>query len=107
MSLRTRLGDSFSCVLQGAAAVAAAGVTQTICLPLLCVYEGSSNGASQVTGTSRTGMYLEPPMTSTGELLCAEFLPKVPGFGLLARSVPPVCVLDGESAQDASLQLHQ
>uniref|UniRef100_H3DN37 Nucleoporin NUP188 n=2 Tax=Tetraodon nigroviridis TaxID=99883 RepID=H3DN37_TETNG len=32
---------------QGAAAVAAAGVTQTICLPLLCVYEGSSNGASQ------------------------------------------------------------
>ncbi|XP_011602933.2 nucleoporin NUP188 homolog [Takifugu rubripes] len=32
---------------QGAAAVASAGVTQTICLPLLSVYEGSSNGASQ------------------------------------------------------------
>lgn len=39
-------GVSF--VLQGAAAVAAAGATQTICLPLLSVYEGSSNGASQV-----------------------------------------------------------
>lgn len=35
-------------VLQGAAAVAGAGVIQTICLPLLSVYEGSSNGASQV-----------------------------------------------------------
>uniref|UniRef100_A0A671W754 Nucleoporin NUP188 n=1 Tax=Sparus aurata TaxID=8175 RepID=A0A671W754_SPAAU len=32
---------------QGAAAVAGAGVIQTICLPLLSVYEGSSNGASQ------------------------------------------------------------
>uniref|UniRef100_A0A3Q3WAU3 Nucleoporin NUP188 n=1 Tax=Mola mola TaxID=94237 RepID=A0A3Q3WAU3_MOLML len=31
---------------QGAAAVAGAGVIQTICLPLLCVYEGSSNGPS-------------------------------------------------------------
>lgn len=38
----------FSFVLQGAAAVAGAGVIQTICLPLLSVYEGSSNGASQV-----------------------------------------------------------
>lgn len=37
-----------SFVLQGAAAVAGAGVIQTICLPLLSVYEGSSNGASQV-----------------------------------------------------------
>lgn len=34
--------------LQGAAAVAGAGVIQTICLPLLSVYEVSSNGASQV-----------------------------------------------------------
>uniref|UniRef100_A0A3Q1IBP7 Nucleoporin NUP188 n=1 Tax=Anabas testudineus TaxID=64144 RepID=A0A3Q1IBP7_ANATE len=32
---------------QGAAAVAGAGVIQTICLPLLSIYEGSSNGASQ------------------------------------------------------------
>uniref|UniRef100_H2LHJ5 Nucleoporin NUP188 n=1 Tax=Oryzias latipes TaxID=8090 RepID=H2LHJ5_ORYLA len=32
---------------QGAAAVAGAGVTETICLPLLSVYEGPSNGASQ------------------------------------------------------------
>nr|XP_033502866.1 nucleoporin NUP188 homolog [Epinephelus lanceolatus] len=32
---------------QGAAAVAGAGVIQTICLPLLSVYEVSSNGASQ------------------------------------------------------------
>ncbi|XP_010783816.1 nucleoporin NUP188 homolog, partial [Notothenia coriiceps] len=32
---------------QGAAAVAGAGIIQTICLPLLSVYEGSSNGASQ------------------------------------------------------------
>lgn len=58
MSFRTHINDSFSYVLQGAAAVAAAGVTQTICLPLLCVYEGSSNGASQVTSTSFTGLYL-------------------------------------------------
>lgn len=33
---------------QGAAAVAGAGVTQTICLPLLSVYEVSPNGTSQV-----------------------------------------------------------
>ncbi|XP_037121578.1 nucleoporin NUP188 homolog [Syngnathus acus] len=32
---------------QGAAAVAGAGVIQTICLPLLSVYEVSNNGASQ------------------------------------------------------------
>ncbi|KAK2819337.1 hypothetical protein Q5P01_024898 [Channa striata] len=32
---------------QGAAAVAGAGVIQTICLPLLSVYEVASNGASQ------------------------------------------------------------
>ncbi|XP_041666678.1 nucleoporin NUP188 isoform X2 [Cheilinus undulatus] len=32
---------------QGAAAVAGAGVIQTICLPLLSVYEVSSNGSSQ------------------------------------------------------------
>ncbi|XP_029300553.1 LOW QUALITY PROTEIN: nucleoporin NUP188 homolog [Cottoperca gobio] len=32
---------------QGAAAVAGAGIIQTICLPLLSVYEVSSNGASQ------------------------------------------------------------
>ncbi|XP_061912818.1 nucleoporin NUP188 [Entelurus aequoreus] len=33
--------------LQGASAVAGAGVIQTICLPLLGVYEGSPNGSSQ------------------------------------------------------------
>ncbi|XP_068608729.1 nucleoporin NUP188 [Brachionichthys hirsutus] len=32
---------------QGAAAVAGAGITQTICLPLLSVYEDASNGALQ------------------------------------------------------------
>lgn len=48
----TRECDSVSLVLQGAAAVASAGVTQTICLPLLSVYEASSNGASQVTACS-------------------------------------------------------
>ncbi|XP_039516969.1 LOW QUALITY PROTEIN: nucleoporin NUP188 [Pimephales promelas] len=32
---------------QGAAAVAGAGVIQSICLPLLSVYEGPANGASQ------------------------------------------------------------
>uniref|UniRef100_A0A672HSR2 Nucleoporin NUP188 n=1 Tax=Salarias fasciatus TaxID=181472 RepID=A0A672HSR2_SALFA len=37
---------------QGAAAVAGAGVIQTICLPLLSVYEVSSNGASQVRDAS-------------------------------------------------------
>lgn len=37
-----------SLFFQGAAAVAGAGVIQTICLPLLSVYEVSSNGASQV-----------------------------------------------------------
>lgn len=40
-----------SFVLQGAAAVAGAGVIQTICLPLLSVYEVTSNGASQVRNT--------------------------------------------------------
>lgn len=40
--------NAFVFCLQGAAAVAGAGVIQTICLPLLSVYEGSSNGASQV-----------------------------------------------------------
>lgn len=33
---------------QGAAAVAGAGVIQTICLPLLSVYEIPANGGSQV-----------------------------------------------------------
>ncbi|TRY95067.1 hypothetical protein DNTS_004696 [Danionella cerebrum] len=33
--------------LQGAAAVAGAGVIQSICLPLLSVYEGPANGAAQ------------------------------------------------------------
>uniref|UniRef100_A0A8C3A4W7 Nucleoporin NUP188 n=1 Tax=Cyclopterus lumpus TaxID=8103 RepID=A0A8C3A4W7_CYCLU len=38
---------------QGADAVAGAGVIQTICLPLLSVYEVTSNGASQVISFSR------------------------------------------------------
>lgn len=49
--------DRVSFVLQGAAAVAAAGATQTICLPLLSVYEGSSNGASQVAATCISELY--------------------------------------------------
>ncbi|KAJ8286569.1 hypothetical protein GJAV_G00040670 [Gymnothorax javanicus] len=38
---------------QGAAAVAGAGVIQSICLPLLSVYEITSNGGAQGTGFSR------------------------------------------------------
>ncbi|MGH0157647.1 UNVERIFIED_CONTAM: hypothetical protein FKN15_034051 [Acipenser sinensis] len=38
---------------QGAAAVAGAGVIQSICLPLLSVHEISTNGASQSSGFSR------------------------------------------------------
>nr|XP_023663672.1 nucleoporin NUP188 homolog [Paramormyrops kingsleyae] len=38
---------------QGAAAVAGAGVIQSVCLPLLSVYEMSANGASQNLGFSR------------------------------------------------------
>lgn len=37
----------------------------------------------------------------------AEFLQKIPGLRLLAGSVPPLHVSDGEPAQDAALQLHQ
>lgn len=37
-----------SLFLQGAAAMAGAGVTQSICLPLLSVYQLSTNGAIQV-----------------------------------------------------------
>lgn len=37
-----------SVVFQGAAAVAGAGIMQSICLPLLSVYQLSSNGAGQV-----------------------------------------------------------
>lgn len=43
------------CLLQGAAAVAGAGVTQSICLPLLSVYQLSSNGAIQVGAAGFTG----------------------------------------------------
>ncbi|XP_054614138.1 nucleoporin NUP188 isoform X3 [Dunckerocampus dactyliophorus] len=39
---------------QGAAAVAGAGVIQTICLPLLSVYEGSANGTSQQSFTRKS-----------------------------------------------------
>lgn len=42
-------------VLQGAAAVAGAGVIQSICLPLLSVYAAPSNGASQVTHNHNMG----------------------------------------------------
>lgn len=39
--------------LQGATAVAGAGITQSICLPLLSVYQLSSNGTVQVSAVSR------------------------------------------------------
>uniref|UniRef100_A0A8C9F0G2 Nucleoporin NUP188 n=1 Tax=Pavo cristatus TaxID=9049 RepID=A0A8C9F0G2_PAVCR len=38
---------------QGAAAVAGAGVTQSVCLPLLSVYQLSTNGAIQTSASSR------------------------------------------------------
>ncbi|XP_036384305.1 nucleoporin NUP188 homolog [Megalops cyprinoides] len=38
---------------QGAATVAGAGVIQSICLPLLSVYEITTNGTSQISGFSR------------------------------------------------------
>lgn len=112
--------DGVSFVLQGAAAVAAAGATQTICLPLLSVYEGSSNGASQVAATCISDFFFYPVcshicstqsrlsshLTDPGNL-SAEFHPEVPGCCMLARSLPSVCVFDGEFAQDTSLQLHQ
>ncbi|XP_064027293.1 nucleoporin NUP188 isoform X4 [Pogoniulus pusillus] len=41
---------------QGAAAVAGAGVTQSICLPLLSVYQLSSNGAIQGSASSRRSL---------------------------------------------------
>lgn len=50
-----RSGTSSDCgcsVLQGAAAVAGAGVTQSVCLPLLSVYQLSSNGTIQVSAVS-------------------------------------------------------
>ena len=39
--------------------------------------------------------------------LCVEFLPQGAGLPLLAGSVPPLHVADGEPAEDAALQLHQ
>ncbi|KAG8512812.1 LOW QUALITY PROTEIN: Nucleoporin NUP188, partial [Galemys pyrenaicus] len=41
---------------QGAAAVAGAGVTQSICLPLLSVYQLSTNGAVQTPSASRKSL---------------------------------------------------
>ncbi|XP_072841248.2 nucleoporin NUP188 [Pogona vitticeps] len=41
---------------QGAAAVAGAGVMETICLPLLSVYQLSSNGAGQAPAASRKSL---------------------------------------------------
>ncbi|PKU32884.1 hypothetical protein llap_16811 [Limosa lapponica baueri] len=41
---------------QGAAAVAGAGVTQSVCLPLLSVYQLSSNGAIQTSASSRKSL---------------------------------------------------
>lgn len=47
-------------------------------------------------------------LNSNGSLCpLAEFLQKVPRLRLLDGSVPPLHVSDGESAQDATLQLHQ
>lgn len=43
---------------QGATAVAGAGITQSICLPLLSVYQLSTNGTVQV---SASGLPLPPP----------------------------------------------
>lgn len=107
-------------VLQGAAAVAGAGVIQTICLPLLGVYEGSLNGASQVFTINEINIFMSFSITQCCRhvhqqdiinqlYLClwAEFLPEVPGLCLLARCLPPLHVFDGESAQDSTLQLHQ
>ncbi|XP_077162658.1 nucleoporin NUP188 isoform X2 [Paroedura picta] len=41
---------------QGAAAVAGAGIMQSLCLPLLSVYQLSSNGAGQVPASSRKSL---------------------------------------------------
>ncbi|XP_012876728.1 PREDICTED: nucleoporin NUP188 homolog [Dipodomys ordii] len=41
---------------QGATAVAGAGITQSICLPLLSVYQLSSNGTGQTPSTSRKAL---------------------------------------------------
>ncbi|XP_040860252.1 nucleoporin NUP188 [Ochotona curzoniae] len=41
---------------QGATAVAGAGVTQSICLPLVSVYQLSSNGSGQAPSTSRKSL---------------------------------------------------
>ncbi|KAF4016741.1 hypothetical protein G4228_008212 [Cervus hanglu yarkandensis] len=41
---------------QGATAVAGAGITQSICLPLLSVYQLSSNGTVQTPGASRKSL---------------------------------------------------
>lgn len=41
---------------QGATAVAGAGITQSICLPLLSVYQLSSNGTGQTPSTSRKSL---------------------------------------------------
>lgn len=46
--MHTDRNGGLFCALQGAAAVAGAGVTQSVCLPLLSVYQLSSNGAIQV-----------------------------------------------------------
>lgn len=43
-----RLHLNYGFLLQGATAVAGAGITQSICLPLLSVYQLSSNGTGQV-----------------------------------------------------------
>uniref|UniRef100_A0A2K5RJQ8 Nucleoporin NUP188 n=1 Tax=Cebus imitator TaxID=2715852 RepID=A0A2K5RJQ8_CEBIM len=41
---------------QGATAVAGAGITQSICLPLLSVYQLSTNGTAQTPGASRKSL---------------------------------------------------
>lgn len=41
---------------QGATAVAGAGITQSICLPLLSVYQLSSNGTVQVRAVTHGGL---------------------------------------------------
>lgn len=44
---------NYGFLLQGATAVAGAGITQSICLPLLSVYQLSSNGTGQVSAALR------------------------------------------------------
>lgn len=96
--------------------MATAGILQSICLPLLSVYQLSSNGGGQVSGGSpethpgeiqAPGCWLVFLFRGLTLLACAgpRFLSAVSGRPVVARRLSPLRIADGAPAEDPPVQL--